>query len=279
MRIGFHISIAGGFPLAIDRAAFVGCTTMQIFSHSPRMWKVSDIKPDEAAAFIAARKKAGITPLFVHTSYLINLAAADSELHAKSIAALRNEMERAEILGAEFVVTHLGSASGSPEQEAMERVADGLGRALEGFTGNARLLIENTSGERGDVGCRFGDIAWIIKSSGLQNLGVTVDTCHSFGAGYDIKTKKGLDAAVRLMDETFGLSRLKLIHLNDSKHPLASLRDRHEDIGKGFIGEDGFRLILNHPKLKAVPMVMETPKSTPDDDIRNLAVAMRLREG
>jgi len=277
MLAGFHVSIAGGMTLAVGRAKDLGCTTMQIFSHSPRAWKLTDIPGAEAASFRDARTSSGISPVFVHTSYLINLASDRPELYTKSIDALRMEMLRADALGAEYVVTHLGSASGSTQEDAKARVSEALIRALDGLRVDTRLLLENTAGERGDVGYQLEDIASIISTSGVDGVGVTLDTCHSFGAGYDIKSAKGLEGFVKLVDSTFGLERLKLIHLNDSKHPLGSRRDRHEDIGKGEIGRTAFRRLINHPKLRDIPFIMETPKSSPEDDIRNMATLISLR--
>jgi len=277
MRIGFHVSIAGGIPLSVGRAAELGCTTMQLFTHSPRSWALTDISREDAALFASNRINAGIAPVFVHTSYLINLASSKPELYGRSIDALRTEVLRADMIGAEYVVTHLGSASESGPAEALGRVSVAVARALDGLDTGTVLLLENTAGERGDVGWEFGDIGEIISRSGAQRIGVAMDTCHSFGAGYDLKTKSGLDDVVDQMDAAFGLHRLKLVHLNDSKHPLGSRRDRHESIGQGEIGRAAFRRILNHPRLRDIPFVMETPKAAPDDDIKNMALVREIR--
>lgn len=275
-RYGFHVSIAGGIPLAVGRAEELGCTTMQVFSHSPRSWKLTDISKADSEAFKKSRRKSGITPLFVHTSYLINLASANDALYAKSIDALRTEMLRADTLGAEYVVTHLGSASGSPAMGAMSRVAAAIGRTLAGLKVKPRLLLENTAGESGDVGSRFEDMAWIMEHSGIKDIGVALDTCHAFGAGYDLKHKKGLEELIKAIDNAFGLDKVKLVHLNDSKFPLGSHKDRHEHIGKGMLGRAAFRMLLNHPRLRDLPFVMETPKTAPDDDARNMSVVKTL---
>ena len=275
--VGFHVSIAGGLALAVERAAELGCTAMQIFSHSPRSWALREIPAAEAAEFRKARKKSGIAPLFVHTSYLINLASPDDTLFARSVDALRTEMTRAGLLGAEYVVTHLGSASASDPEDAIRRVASALRLAFDGLPEGPMLLLENTAGERGDVGSDFHDVARIMELSELPGLGVTLDTCHAYGAGYDIRHKKGLEHTLDLADASFGLDRVRLVHLNDSKHPLGSRRDRHEDIGSGEIGKAGFRLILNNPRLRAVPFIMETPEASMDDDRRNMAVVRKLR--
>jgi len=275
-KFGFHVSIAGGLCLAVEKAAGLGCSTMQIFSHSPRMWKLKDIPKADAAAFRNARAESGISPLFVHASYLINLASANDELYEKSIAALKDELLRADQLGAEYVVTHLGSASGSDMRDASLRVAVALAKTLDGLHVKTRLLLENTAGEAGDVGYGFGDIAWIIGKSGRDDLGVTFDTCHGYAAGYDLKRKDGLERAVAEMDSTFGLGRLKQVHLNDSKHPLGSRRDRHEHIGRGELGRAAIGRIINHPALRDLPFIMETPKKDPEDDKRNMSVIKRL---
>ena len=277
MKIGFHVSIAGGIALSVKRALDAGCTTMQIFSHSPRMWAFPPINPDDAKAFKEQRKASGIAPVFVHTSYLINLATTDNDLFEKSIAALKEEMRRADVLGAEYVVTHLGS-SGAPPEDAVERVAGGLKAVFEGEGFNSTLLLENTACERGDAGCSFGEIGEIIAKSGLAKIGVALDTCHSYGAGYDLAHRDGIEETLSIIDGAIGLDRLRLVHLNDSKHGLGSHRDRHQNIGMGMLGEDAFRLILNHPVLRDLPFVMETPKDTPDDDKKNMATVLRLRE-
>jgi len=279
MPIGFHVSIAGGLPLAVKRAVELGCGTMQIFSHSPRTWKLDDIPVQAAAEFRAAREEAGIAPLFVHTSYLINLASQDPALYKRSIDALRTEMLRADLIDAEYVVTHLGVCSSCGHEDGVRLVAEALALATDGLRTKTRLLLENTSGERGDIGYAFEDIAAIITMSGVDSLGVTVDTCHSYGAGYDIKSRKGLDGVVSLIERTFGLERVKLIHLNDSKGALGRRRDRHEHIGKGELGRQAFRNILNHPKLRDVPFIMETPKDSPDVDMVNMAVVRKLMRG
>jgi len=278
MLIGFHTSIAGGIPLSVERAKALGCTTMQIFSHSPRAWELRDIPREDAKAFRAARNKAGIAPVFVHTSYLINLASRDEALYMRSIGALRDELLRAEMLGAEYVVTHLGSASGHDPAESSSRVAYALSSALEGLSVQTTLLLENTAGERGDVGHKLSDIGDIIEMTGIERIGVAIDTCHSFGAGYDIKSAKGLEGFVKEMDDAFGLGRLRLVHLNDSKHPLGSNRDRHENIGKGEIGRAAIGRIINHPLLRDLPFVMETPKAAPDDDMVNMTLVKKLRK-
>lgn len=277
-RIGFHVSIAGGIRRSVERAVELGCTTMQIFTHSPRSWELTDIPPDDAREFDRARRAAGISPVFVHTSYLINIASSKPELYARSIDALRTELLRADAIGAEYVVTHLGSASGSLPEDAMKRVSDALAKTLDRLDVNTMLLLENTAGERGDVGFDFREIGRIMDCCPNGLTGVTMDTCHSYGAGYDMRTKKGLDAFVTEMDDAFGLTRLRLIHLNDSKQPLGSRRDRHEDIGLGEIGKAALGRLINHPKLRDVAFVMETPRSTPEDDVNNMATVMKLRK-
>lgn len=251
---------------------------MQIFSHSPRMWRLNDIPGQDAEAFRKSRAESGIAPVFVHTSYLINIATNDRELHDKSVEALKAELMRADLLGAEYVVTHLGSTSGDNARTVTRRVADALVKVSDGQEARAMLLIENTAGERGDVGSSYEEVSEIIRLSGLDNVGAAVDTCHSYGAGYDLKHREGLDEAIGAMEGSFGLSRLRLIHLNDSKYPLGSRRDRHQDIGQGEMGIEAFRMILNHPKLRGTPFIMETPKNTAEDDLRNMAVARSLIE-
>jgi len=271
MRIGFHVSISGGFSLAVQRAYELGCSTMQIFSRNPRGWTVKPIDPDDVAEFRKLREQYDIGPVFVHTNYLINLASSKPDLYQRSIEQFVIDLERTEHLGAEYLVTHLGSASGQEPEWMIGRVADALNMAMKLHKPQATILLENTAGEKGDVGYTFEQVSEVIsRLRDKDKIGICYDTCHGFAAGYDVRTKRGVDAVAKKIEETVGLERLKGMHLNDCLRDFSSRVDRHWHIGEGKIGEDGFKALLNHAAFKDIPKIMETPKETEEDDPRNM---------
>lgn len=271
IRLGVHTSIAGGVSLSIERAAELKCTTLQIFSHNPRQWKFSPIPREEAERFAALRKEHDIGPAFVHASYLINLASASTDIREKSIELLRHELENANTLGAEYVVLHTGSASGADPDKARAAAARSISKAIGRRRFRASLILENTAGQKGDITSSIKSLAEIIERCGPGKIGgICVDTCHAFASGYDIASEEGIEDLFSEIKKHVGLDKLKLIHLNDSKKPLGSGVDRHEHIGDGFIGMSGFRKLLSDKRISRVPMILETPKKTDDDDKRNL---------
>ena len=271
IRLGFHVSISGGFSLAVQRAYELGCSTMQIFSRNPRGWTVKPIDPDDVAEFRKLREQYDIGPVFVHTNYLINLASSKPDLYQRSIEQFVIDLERTEHLGAEYLVTHLGSASGQEPEWMIGRVADALNMAMKLHKPQATILLENTAGEKGDVGYTFEQVSEVIsRLRDKDKIGICYDTCHGFAAGYDVRTKRGVDAVAKKIEETVGLERLKGMHLNDCLRDFSSRVDRHWHIGEGKIGEDGFKAILNHAAFKDIPKIMETPKETEEDDPRNM---------
>ena len=271
MRLGFHVSISGGFSLAVQRAHELGCTTMQIFSRNPRGWTVKPLDKDNIAEFKRLREQYDINPVFVHTNYLINLASSKPDLYERSIEQFVIDLERTEHLGAEYLVTHLGSASGQETGWMIDRVANALNIAMKLHKPQATILLENTAGEKGDIGYTFEQVNEVIsRLNNTEKIGICYDTCHGFAAGYDIRTKQGVDAIAGKIDSTVGLGRLKGMHLNDCLRDFDSHVDRHWHIGEGKIGENGFKSILNHKAFKDVPKIMETPKETDEDDPRNM---------
>jgi deoxyribonuclease-4 len=271
VRLGFHVSISGGFTLAVQRAYEIGCTTMQIFSRNPRGWTVKPLDSADIAEFKRLREQWDIGPVFVHTNYLINLASPKPDLYERSIEQFVIDLERTEHLGAEYLVTHLGSASGTDAEWMIERVADALNMAMKLHKPQATILLENTAGEKGDVGYTLAQVQDVIsRLKDAANIGICYDTCHGFAAGYDIRAKEGVDALAREIDATVGLGRLKGIHLNDCLKDLGSHVDRHWHIGEGKIGDTGFRTFLRHKAFRGVPLIMETPKESEEDDPRNL---------
>jgi deoxyribonuclease-4 len=275
LRLGVHTSIAGGLHISIERAKKLGCNTVQIFSHNPRSWSVREIKEEEIKEFKRLRELYNINPVYVHASYLINLASTNKAVSEKSTGLMIKEMEIAEELGADYVVLHPGSASDS-EKEGMRRVMRNLEKVLKRDFGTG-LLLENTAGERGDITSRIKDIAIILKAFYSSSLaGICIDTCHAFQAGYDITRQEGISEMFDEIEREIGLDRLKLIHMNDSKRGFRSGVDRHEHIGLGKIGLEGFMLLLGHRVISDIPIILETPKESDEDDLRNLATVKRL---
>lgn len=267
-RIGVHTSIVGGIHLSMERAKKLGCNTVQIFSHSPRSWFVRRIREKEIQEFKRLRSLYDISPVYVHTSYLINLASSNKEVAEKSVEMLSLEMEIADLLGADYVVLHPGTASDS-EEEGLRRLIKRLKAVLKGRY-RTRLLLENTAGEKGDLTSRINQLAWIINSVDSNLIGgICIDTCHAFQAGYDISNEKGVTEFIEEIKKEIGVEGIKLLHLNDSKKALGSGVDRHEHIGYGSIGRKGFKALLSN-KILNVPLILETPKKTEEDDIRNL---------
>ena len=277
MRIGFHVSISGGFSLAVQRAFDLGCTCMQIFSRNPRGWTVKPLDRDDIAEFKKLRAQWDIGPVFVHTNYLINLASPRPDLFERSIEQFVIDLERTEHLGAEYLVTHLGSASGTDAEWMIGRVANALNTAMKLHAPKAMILLENTAGEAGDVGYTLEQVRDVISQlDDASAVGVCYDTCHGFAAGYDIRTKKDVAALAKKIEETVGLERLKGMHLNDCLRDFGSRVDRHWHIGEGKVGLEGFKMLLNHPAFKDIPKIMETPKKTEEDDPRNMRIVKSL---
>lgn len=287
-RLGAHLSIAGGLPRAVDRAQASRCDALQIFTKSTGQWRARPLPPDEIEAFRARVRETGVRPVVAHNSYLINLAAADAELRARSIAALGEELDRAEVLGLDGLVMHPGSYTSGNEEEGLRLIAAGLAGLMRERPGaRTMILLEHTAGQGTNLGHRFEHLAAIIERlHGSSRVGVCLDTCHLLTAGYDICSEEGYAATFRDFDRIVGLERLKVFHLNDSRKPCGSRVDRHEHIGKGCIGLEPFRRLLNDRRFAKLPMLLETPKlDTPESrrradvdpwDARNLRTLRRL---
>ncbi|MEO0080638.1 MAG: deoxyribonuclease IV [candidate division WOR-3 bacterium] len=277
MRFGFHISIAGGFRNVRKRAETVGCETLQMFSRNPRGWAAAELDEADVVQFRKDMEEAELEPLFVHAPYLPNLAAAERAVAKRSVAALVEDLKRCQLLGVEFLICHVGKALGTEEERAIELVAENVNRIFEAAPNRVKLLLENTAGMGSEVGYRFEQIGTIVKKIGDKDrVGVVLDTAHAFEAGYEWRTKTGIDETLRQFDRAIGLGRLYLLHLNDSKTEFGSRVDRHWHIGQGKIGPEGFRLIVNHPLLKGLPGIMETPRTGTADDLRNLKTIRSL---
>jgi len=279
MRFGFHISIAGGFSRVAERAELRGCETIQLFSRNPRGWKYSPLGEKNIEEFRSSIKSSGLFPVFLHLPYLPNLAYQQSKFYSRSINAVATDLERAEQLGAQYLIIHIGHRMESSEDEAIEAVSQGINQAFEKVKNPVILLMENTAGQGTEIGYTFDQIKKIIERvHDHQRMGVCLDTAHSFEAGYDLSNKDGLERTLETFDQTIGLKRLRLLHLNDSKTPLGSRKDRHWHIGEGYIGLEGFRNLINHPLLRHLPGIMETPRKDTVEDLQNMEVIRSLVE-
>lgn len=279
-RIGIHTSIAGAISRAPERAHQLGCNTFQIFSTSPRQWKASQVSAAEARLFRQGREKHGLCPLVIHDNYLINLASPNAEIRRKSLESFRAELERAVLLGAEYLVMHPGSALNGDRIRAVARFISGVERAARGLRlGPLTVLVENTAGGGGALGSEFEELRAFVQLTERVPLACCIDTAHLYQSGWDVSTEKGLAATLARLDAAVGLDNIPVIHTNDSRTALGSRADRHEHIGKGGIGLAGFRRILNHPRLRHKAFILETPIDKKGDDLRNLDVARSLVKG
>jgi len=278
LRLGVHVSVAGGIDRAVSRAQEKGCDAFQIFSSNPRGWLSSPISRLSAERFVSSLSQSGLFPAVDHMPYLPNLASARDEVYQKSVQALALELDRCRILGISYLITHLGSHLGAGRESGMERIVSALEAALEGESGRTVLLLENSSGTRNSVGSSFQEIASIIDSlpQEKERIGVCLDTCHLHAAGYDLRSSQALGSVLEQFRDCIKMEHLRLIHLNDCRGGLGAHLDRHEHIGLGQIGEEGFRAVLSHPALSGLPMILETPQDSRRDDLGNLETARRL---
>lgn len=278
MWFGAHMSIAGGVDKAIDRAETAGCDTVQIFTKNNNQWKARPIAPESAERFTERIEEVGIREVVAHNSYLINMASAKDDLWEKSVDAMRIELERCEFLGVPYLVSHPGSHVGAGEEFGIQRIADALNRLHNDLPGyRVMTLLEITAGQGSALGYRFEQLAEIrARVTEPERVGFCFDTCHAFAAGYELRTPEGYAETMAAFDEILGLENLKVFHLNDSKRELGSRVDRHDHIGDGFIGLEGFRHLVNDPRFADHAGILETPKSEDlHEDVENLR---RLRE-
>jgi deoxyribonuclease-4 len=257
------MSVAGGLPFAIARAQIHQCETLQIFSKNASQWRARPLPPEEVAAFRNSARQTGISPIVAHASYLINLATTSDALRAQSIAALGEEVDRAEALGLLGVVLHPGARMAAPADQALSLISSALVQVLKARPrGKTMILLEHTAGQGSTMGSTFEEIAAMIAgASHARRLGVCLDTCHLLASGYDLCTEEGYRATFARFEALIGFDRLKVFHLNDSKKPCMSRVDRHEHIGKGCIGVEPFRRLVNDSRFDHLPMILETEKS------------------
>jgi deoxyribonuclease IV len=279
MRLGLHIRIAKGLLEGLAQAERLGCETVQFFSSNPNAWRTGSLDPEAAAAFKARAGELGIRPIILHTPYLVNLASPNTDFWQKTVGLLVFALSRASLLGADHVVTHIGSHKGTSYEEGVQRICKAAKQALEQSESSAMLLLEAGSGAGDTIGSTFTELADIFACmpGNLPPVGVALDTAHMWAAGYDVSSKKKLDEVVSDFDHHVGLSRLKLIHLNDSRQALGSKADRHWHIGEGRIGLAGFEAVVNHPALASLSGIAETPGHELEQDWRNLGTLKDLR--
>jgi deoxyribonuclease-4 len=279
MRFGFHISIAGGFSKVVERANIRGCETIQFFSRNPRGWRYFPLKKDEVKEFRSSIHSSTLFPVFIHLPYLPNIASFRSKFYKRSIQSIAIDLQRAEQLEVQYLIIHIGHRMESSEDEAIEAVSQGINQAFEKVKNSIILLIENTAGQGTEIGYHFKQIKKIIAGvKDNKRLGVCLDTAHTYEAGYNLSNKDGLEKTLENFDQTIGLKQLHLLHLNDSKTPLGSRKDRHWHIGEGCIGLEGFRNLVNHPLLRQLPGIMETPRKDTVEDLKNMEVIRSLVE-
>ncbi|MBT3455932.1 deoxyribonuclease IV [bacterium] len=278
MLLGAHNSISDGLAGAIKKGESTGCTCIQIFTKNNRQLFANPLKKEIIEEFKNTLKKSKIEVVVAHAGYLINIANPDEKKRNDAIKALIFELERCNALGIPFLVFHPGACLGTKESECIETVSKSIDKVLDSFKGSTKLLLENVAGEGSKIGHsleQLGSIKNLTKNS--KRIGICFDTCHAFAAGYNFCNKKEYIKFWKLFDKTVGIENLKTIHLNDSVEKLGSKKDRHAGIGEGKIGVKAFELIMNDPKLKSIPKILETPKSKSlSEDIKNLETLKKL---
>jgi deoxyribonuclease-4 len=276
--LGAHFSIAGGLHKALLTASEYGCPVVQLFTKNANTWKERSLTGEDIAKFDRVKECCGIRFICSHAGYLINLASPDRGKLAKSIEALRQELIRSSQLGIPYVIVHPGAHMGMGEDEGLRRVAEGINAVFQKTPrAFSSLLLETTAGQGTNLGHTFEHLAAISAMVAPEaRVGFCLDTCHVFGAGYDLRTKKAYDKTMAAFERTLGLERLRVIHVNDAKKGLGSRVDRHEHIGQGTIGMNAFRFIMNDPRLKTIPKILETPKGKVPADLDGLNLK-RLR--
>lgn len=268
MKIGCHVSIAKGIWNAPERAAVLGCETFQFFTRSPQGGKAPELNEETLKKFHVELKKYGFSDFYVHTPYYINFASGNNRIRYGSVSVVRDELERASLLGAKYVMTHLGTAKDLGEKEAIKKTIEMLKKTLDGYSGKAKLILENSAGAGEIIGDSFSEIATIIKGVNNSNIaGICLDTQHSFASGYDWRTKESFQKNIEELQKELGQDCIKLIHANDSQTELGSNKDRHEHIGQGLIGQTGFENFVKFAKEKKIDIILETEHDKITEDI------------
>ena len=281
VRVGFHVSIAGGISNSVNNAKKLGCTAFQIFSRNPRGWAAKPLPREEVDSFKNRLCESGIekTAVVVHMPYLPNLSGPPGELYERSVKTLIEEMQRCNLLGISYLVIHLGSHMGRGSNSGIDQLVNALTVASAGSKSENKvvLLLENNVGQKNSVGGTLEELRLILdRLDSSKQFGVCIDTCHLFASGYDLRTKKDVNIIFEKIKAIVGMKELKIVHLNDSKGGLGSNLDRHEHIGLGSIGVEGLTTFLNHRAIQALPIIMETPIDTTRGDEQNLRVVLDM---
>ncbi len=280
MKIGAHVSTAGGLDKAVDRAQEIGAEAMQIFGSPPQSWQVKTHPAETVQAFLAKAEAAGIGPTFLHGVYLVNLATENADNLRKGIESLVFHLDLAAQIRSPGVIFHVGSHKGAGLDQVLPRVRDAFREALERTPPEAWLIIENNAGQGQQVGRRFEEVARVMDAVGRERVRVCLDTAHCFASGYDVSTREGLDATFEEFEREIGLRYLVAVHANDSKPAFNSNVDRHANIGEGHIGLEGFRAMMQHPAFADVPFLLEVPGfENKGPDRRNVEILRSLRDG
>ena len=277
--LGSHMSIAGGVHTAVERGISIGCTTMQMFVKNNNQWRGKELSDEDISTYKKRLQESSIGPVVVHDTYLINLCATDVEILRKSRAALKDELDRCEVLGVEYLNFHPGSHVGAGEEEGIKRIVESLNIIHEATKGyQVKSVLETTAGQGTAIGYRFEHLREIIDTvDDPARMAVCMDTCHVFAAGYDISTERGYEKTFEEFGAIIGFDRLVAFHVNDSKRELGSHVDRHEHIGKGKIGKAGFRLLMNDDRFFGIPKILETPKGPEmKEDVKNMKLLRSL---
>jgi deoxyribonuclease-4 len=281
-RIGVHLGTAGGASNAVEKAREIGANTFQFFSSSPRMWRAPKVDPKQAERMRELRAKFDVTPIVIHTSYLVNVCSQTDDIREKSIAAFRGEIERALTFGADYLVLHPGSWNGLTRDQGLKLAADSITRAIDGLPWQGtgfHILIENTAGAQFSLGGSFEQVAELVELlRACAPVGVCLDTCHTHVAGYDLVTPEGYEETMALIASTVGFDAVKVWHCNDAKAARGSKLDRHEHIGQGTMGVEPFRRLLNDKRFAHAAFIAETPVDEPGDEERNVRVLKSLVE-
>jgi len=278
MYLGAHVSISGKIYESLDRAKALKCNAMQIFSRNPRQWRQLELSSEDLEEFKKRRNNYKIEKVVVHIPYLINLASPYKTLYRNSVKAYTEDLKEADKLGAEFLVTHMGSHADTSELSGIDRFAAALNIIFDNTKGiKTKLILENTSGSGSWLGYKFIHQKMIYnRVKYTERLGICLDTAHAFAAGYDLKSEKGLESMLSEIEELIGIDQIEVIHFNDSKKDFSSRLDQHENIGRGKIGYLALQRIIKHPKLKDAIFILETPKMNPRDDAMNLSIVRKM---
>ena len=286
LRLGAHESIAGGLHRALERGTSAGCESLQMWTKNSRQWQASPLESEVIQQFQDTRQTHNLRPIVAHASYLINIASPKPDLYRRSVNGLTDEVVRCEQLGLDYLVLHPGAHTGSGMAAGLEQASSALAEVIQATPGyGVRVLLETTAGQGTALGAEFEALAALLETDAEgHRLGVCLDTCHVFAAGHDLRDADGYAHMMNTLDHHVGFEALRVVHLNDSKHPLGSHKDRHEHIGEGHLGDEGFQYILTDPRLAGRAGILETPKSEDlHEDRQNLsrlrAIAERHRAG